>query len=116
MRQSAPAARWHKRETEGTMQPPINAVTNKPYQGGNASKLAHAELWAGFHQWLSQGLCVKKGEKGTHIAVFAEHIDPKTKNKRTMVKTAVVFHAGQVEPVKQRTTAPAITALEGAAA
>jgi antirestriction protein ArdC len=78
---------------------PYNAVTNKPYQGGNASLLAGHELWAGFHQWKDKGLSVKKGEKGTRITALITVTD-KNGNKKTLPRPAYVFHAGQVEATR----------------
>jgi antirestriction protein ArdC len=81
------------------MTQPYNAVTNKPYLGGNASLLAGHELWAGLKQWNSKGLSVKKGERGTRITVLFTVTD-KNGNLKTVPRNAFVFHAGQVEPTR----------------
>ena len=86
---------------------PYNAITNQPYKGMNAAKLSAHELWAGFHQWQSKGLAVKKGERGTMITVILTVLDKKTGQPKQVPTAAYVFHAGQVEPLKDFKQPPA---------
>jgi len=53
--------------------PPVNALTNKVYQGGNFMLFAamgetlgfHSGYWATYKQWTELGAQVQKGSKGT---------------------------------------------------
>ena len=53
------------------MQLPINAKTEKPYQGGNIIILLESgyetQVWATYRQWQELGYQVQKGKKGTHL-------------------------------------------------
>lgn len=84
------------------MTQPYNPITDKPYLGGNIARLAHAECWAGFNQWLTKGLAVKKGEKGTQIITLIT-VTNKAGKTQQVPRTLTVFHAGQVEAAKPRT-------------
>lgn len=97
---------------------PINAVTRKPYNGGNVNTLTSAAerlnglndpRWLTFLQAQELGLKVKKGSKGTKIE-FWKTYEPKqnqeqqeqqetstAKKTRLVKKTYTVFHASQVE-------------------
>ena len=85
---------------------PFNEVTRNEYKGGNIDILAIAQEefeydsnrgWAGFHQWLSVGRSVRKGEKGTRIAKFIDIIDEKTQQEKKVPRTFVIFHYDQTQ-------------------
>ena len=83
---------------------PYNRVTGVEYRGGNIMRLMLAEAehgweasrgWAGFHQWISVGRVVRKGEHGTKAMTVVTVEDGKTKPRGF-----VVFHYDQTEPLE----------------
>jgi antirestriction protein ArdC len=87
---------------------PTNAVTGKPYRGGNVlAALWAAEdngftgpWWATFKQWESVGAQVRKGSTGTRLVFWK--FDKRTDDdgsERTVpfAMTFTVFHAEQVD-------------------
>ena len=101
---------------------PINAITRKPYNGGNIDTLeAAAEKlhglndprWMTFLQAKTLGLKVKKGEHGTRIEYWmnadklnaeqdeqSEQQASGKKKNRLIKKVYVVFHASQIEGIE----------------
>lgn len=98
----------------------VNAVTNKPYRGGNVIRLGYSAYkngfkdrrWMTFKQAQDKGYKIKKGSKGTSIEYFdvkelvPEQVASKTKDGKEVeleprniafVKTYVVFNGEQIE-------------------
>ena len=92
----------------GSMVSPANAVTGKPYTGGNVVRLLSAELehgftskgasWAGYGQWLEVGRQVRKGEHGTVGRRVVIVTDKRSGKERKVVKGFRVFHLEQTDP------------------
>lgn len=104
---------------------PINAVTRKPYSGGNVNTLTLAACslhglndprWMTFLQAKELGYKVKKNAKGTQIifggivedtrsdakatilsSILASVIEEKP--QRRVIKRFTVFHASQIEGI-----------------
>jgi len=61
---------------------PINAKTQKAYQGGNITALLSApfenQTWATYRQWLELGKQVQKGSRGTKAIKMVKITDKKT--------------------------------------
>jgi antirestriction protein ArdC len=78
---------WHQSGTPCFR--PLNALTNRPYQGVNAVSLwaaadAHqypSGIWATYNQWQELGAQVRKGEKSSLIVVWKE-VPRKEKGER----------------------------------
>lgn len=97
----------------------VNAVTGKPYRGGNAISLMVASeakgyddpRWCTFNQAKENGWHVKKGEKGTSIEVWkayevekadealAEGEEPKKETHFWRVAGYTVFNAKQIDGI-----------------
>lgn len=96
----------------------VNAVTGKPYRGGNAISLMAASeakgyddpRWCTFNQAKENGWHVKKGEKGTSIEVWkayevekdkegAEGEEPKKETRFWRVAGYTVFNAKQIDGI-----------------
>lgn len=106
-----------KSEAPAPAMSPYNPTTGRYYNGGNIERLADAmELngwqdfrFATYHQWLSVGRCVIKGNKAqAFIARFVEkvetEIDKKTGEKKETKTThpcggSPVFNFAQTEPL-----------------
>ena len=81
---------------------PTNAVTGRRYSGINIMILGlSGQAWATYKQWQSIGAQVKKGEKGTPVIFYKPlKVEDKNTGEETtipMLKTFMVFHAGQVD-------------------
>jgi antirestriction protein ArdC len=81
---------------------PTNAITGRRYSGINIMLLGlSGQAWATYKQWQSIGAQVKKGEKGTPVIFYKPlTVEDKNTGKETtipMLKTFMVFHAGQVD-------------------
>ena len=85
------------------MQLPVNAKTQKPYQGGNIIALLESgyenQIWATYRQWKELGYQVQKGEKGTHLKKIVT-VEKKKKNgdkvKKNVPRGFCVFNIDQV--------------------
>ncbi len=110
----------------------VNAVTGKPYRGGNAISLMAASeakgyddpRWCTFNQAKENGWHVKKGEKGTAIEVWkayeieksderaADSEEPKKETRYWRVAGYTVFNAKQIDgiPAMPERTAEEIAA------
>ena len=97
----------------------VNAVTGKPYRGGNAISLMAASeakgyddpRWCTFNQAKENGWHVKKGEKGTSIEVWKayevekpdetlpEGEEPEKETRFWRVAGYTVFNAQQIEGI-----------------
>lgn len=98
---------WH--HGAGAMAAPRNATTGKAYRGVNNLMLTCTALqrsyatpqWATYKQWAGAGAQVRKGERGTPIAIWKDRLvddDEGERNRRAvMVMTAYVFNAAQVD-------------------
>ena len=81
---------------------PTNAITGRRYSGINIMILGlSGQAWATYKQWQSVGAQVKKGEKGTQVVFYKPlTVEDKNTGEETtipMLKTFMVFHAGQVD-------------------
>lgn len=91
---------------------PVNAVTHKHYQGGNALHLSimgrGSNVWATYKQWESIGAQVRKGERSSIIVKWKEFTGRKDetgeaeethgKRRKFLVPfAACVFNAEQVD-------------------
>jgi len=99
---------WHVGPGVGR---PLNAVTEKPYQGVNVVALwAEAMLsgfgqgaWATFKQWRSVGAQVRRGEHGAVIVFYkpvGEEVSASEEDERArrfVVRSSYVFNADQVD-------------------
>ena len=90
---------------------PFNAITGKPYNGGNIIVLTSAAKslnqlgdprWLTFLQAKELGAHVKKGSHGVKIT-FASTQETETENgekkSRNVYKQYTVFHASQIEGI-----------------
>ena len=97
----------------------VNAVTGKPYRGGNAISLMAASeakgyddpRWCTFNQAKENGWHVKKGEKGTAIEVWkayeieksderaADSEEPEKETRYWRVAGYTVFNAKQIDGI-----------------
>ena len=82
----------------------VNDLIVAEYQEATGQK-----VFKTFNEWLEVGQVVKKGEKG--FPVFSkpskklkEEAGEESTEGRNYFYTAYLFHAGQVEPVKEKTT------------
>lgn len=99
---------------------PQNAITGKPYRGGNSLWLQavapdHDPRWATYKQAQEQGWQVKRGERGTPIEYWeqvrkpvseerraeleAEGKEPPKDERKLIHRTYTVFHASQIEGI-----------------
>jgi antirestriction protein ArdC len=122
-------APWQCPHEGGPRSGPVNAVTGKPYTGGNHIWLAMVQptadpRWATFAQAKAAGWMVKKGEHGVPIEVWKTYekqdtvdLSKRTEKERTTLqkagisdgqeiteqkrfaKTYTVFHASQIEGI-----------------
>lgn len=81
---------------------PTNAITGRRYSGINIMILGlSGQAWATYKQWQSVGAQVKRGEKGTQVVFYKPlTVEDKNTGEETtipMLKTFMVFHAGQVD-------------------
>lgn len=94
------------------VQLPVNAVTGKPYSGGNVATLVMAQIeggfatsqWLTFKQALELGRCVRKGQKAAarivKVVPKAKGTDeaPKAqKGRKVTIKTYAVFNLAQTD-------------------
>ena len=84
----------------------VNAVTNKPYRGGNVIRLGYSAYkngfkdrrWMTFKQAQDKGYKIKKGSKGTSIEYFdvkelvPEQVASKTKDGKKSSWSHVILH------------------------
>jgi antirestriction protein ArdC len=97
----------------GSFARPVNALTNKPYNGVNivslwVSSLANeypSNQWGTYRQWQEKGCQVRKGEKSS-IVVFYKTLDIEQMNEETgqmeegeriFARASHVFNAAQVD-------------------
>lgn len=115
-------APWQRDWEAGEVQPPVNAITGKPYRGVNYQNLMvfspdpSDNRWATYKQAKAQGWQVRKGEHGIPIEKWAEYEHKLTESekeemraagraeipdveKRFGVKHYSVFHASQIEGI-----------------
>jgi antirestriction protein ArdC len=96
---------WHAIAETGQ---PVNALTGRPYQGGNhlvlgmvAAANGWSGTWATYKQWQTLGANVRKGEHGTHCvkwSVVQDRKRPDDPDATTLVPYAfTVFSAEQVD-------------------
>lgn len=90
---------------------PVNALTEKPYNGINIVSLwvaaeisGHsAPVWATYKQWTELGAQVRKGEKSSLVVFYKEYSsepDPDNTDdnvKRRVARASYVFNASQVD-------------------
>ncbi len=104
---------WHRPGVSFAI--PKNALTDKPYRGGNIlslwidadEKRFEQQIWATFKQWQELGCQVRGGEKGSLIIKYGDwrpksapddaEEDDEESPKRLYAKAAWVFNAAQVE-------------------
>lgn len=89
-----------QRPWAGVVGAPTNAVTQRPYTGGNRFNLTWASKhrhWATYKQWQSVGAQVVKGSKA-HFVLTPRLVKDKDKDEQRLVGfgAAAVFHSGQV--------------------
>ncbi len=85
---------------------PINAKTQKAYQGGNIAELLNTEyeeqIWATYRQWQELGYQVQKGERGTYLKKIVQ-VEKKKKNgekiKKNVPRGFCVFNIAQVAEI-----------------
>jgi len=104
---------WHSAEARGL---PVNAVSRKPYRGGNILPLWIAAAaagyesheWATYKQWSEAGAQVRKGERSSLVVFWKfrdqEDVPDATQqefndraSRLVMVRGYSVFNAAQVE-------------------
>lgn len=104
-----PKLPWHR--TGLPLGPPVNAQTNKAYNGINVIALWCAGIsagfrsarWATYRQWSMQGCQVRKGEKGSPVIFYKEYAveadpdDQADDGQRRVAKLSIVFNASQVD-------------------
>ncbi len=123
------AAPWQQPFEGGPRSGPVNAVTGKPYTGGNHIWLAMVQptsdpRWCTFHQAKAAGWMVKKGEHGVPIEVWKTYEKDSTVDlasrsekeravlqkagvsdgqeiteQKRFAKTYTVFHASQIDGI-----------------
>jgi antirestriction protein ArdC len=90
---------------------PVNALTDKPYNGINIVSLwvsaeiagYSAPVWATYKQWREIGCQVRKSEKSSLVVFYKEYeTDPNPDEadddgKRRVARASHVFNAGQVD-------------------
>jgi antirestriction protein ArdC len=84
---------------------PRNAVTGELYLGKSIDRLILAQCrqgysgggWAGFHQWITAGRIVRKGEHGTHCVTVVIVEKNEHGNGKRKPKGFVVFHRDQTD-------------------
>jgi antirestriction protein ArdC len=83
---------------------PVNALTHKPYRGGNhllfgmvAVSRGWSGEWATYKQWQQLGAQVRRGEKATYGVKWSVIIDKRTEEERLVPYVFAVFAAEQVE-------------------
>lgn len=115
-------APWQRDWEAGEVQPPVNAITGKPYRGVNYQNLLlfspdpSDNRWATYKQAEAQGWQVRKGEHGISIEKWSEFERKLTEaekeekraaglsevpdtEKRFGVKYYTVFHASQIDGI-----------------
>ena len=105
----APSMPW--RRSSAPLFMPVNALTQKPYNGINvvnlwvaAELLGHGSpVWATYKQWSELGAQVRKGEKSSLVIFYREYDaapDPDVEDddgKRRVARSSCVFNAAQVD-------------------
>lgn len=90
---------------------PVNALTQKPYNGINILSLwatsdacgYHTPMWATYKQWAQLGAQVRKGEKSALVVFYKDYdVEPDTDNpdddgKRRVAKASYAFNVAQVD-------------------
>jgi antirestriction protein ArdC len=83
---------------------PVNALTHKPYRGGNhllfgmvAVSRGWSGEWATYKQWQQLGAQVRRGEKATYGVKWSVIKDEKTEEEKLVPYTFAVFAAEQVD-------------------
>jgi len=127
-------APWQQPFEGGPREAPINAVTGRPYTGGNHLWLSMVApsadpRWCTYKQAQEQGWQVRKGEQGVPIEVwktYEKKLEPRKYNKelgklekdldgeehteqRRFAKVYTVFHASQIEGIPPYEIDPAKT-------
>ncbi|MHB1641978.1 MAG: ArdC family protein [Acidithiobacillus sp.] len=132
-------APWQCPHEGGPRQVPQNAVTGKPYTGGNHIWLSMVSpsadpRWCTYNQAKDQGWQVRKGERGTPIEVWKSYekkdtVDMSSRSEkeqaalqkagisdgqeiteqRRFAKIYTVFHASQIDGIPPLETDPAKT-------
>jgi antirestriction protein ArdC len=107
---------WDEKLSSRILKRPLNAITNRPYHGGNAMHLMLSGLrkdqgqdprWCTFKQASEKGWKIKKSEKSTVVEYwkfFDKEINEKGEevlldHKKAQVFYAHVFHASQIEGI-----------------
>lgn len=82
---------------------PHNPTTGNAYTGGNVNRLigrSESAQFAGFHQWLTAGRAVRKGEKAVaHIVMILTKKKPDGSTVK-VPRTAAVFSFEQTEALQ----------------
>lgn len=108
-----PSMPW--RRSAGPLFMPVNALTEKPYNGINIVSLwvaaeigGHSSpVWATYKQWTELGAQVRKGEKSSLVVFYKEYTsqpDPNVTDddgKRRVARASFVFNASQVDGYAQ---------------
>ena len=87
---------------------PINALTQKEYQGGNVITLLATEkkeqVWATYRQWIKLGKQVQKGQKGTRLVkiVTVENLQAGEKVTKQVPRGFTVFNIDQVKDIEEK--------------
>lgn len=104
-----PCMPWRRGSAPLSM--PVNALTERPYNGINIVSLwvaaemsGHcAPVWATYKQWAELGAQVRKGEKSSLVVFYKEYeseLDPanaEDDGKRRVARASHVFNASQVD-------------------
>jgi|GEM_PF-6692302 len=115
-------AQWQRRWEPGEVQPPVNAITGKPYRGVNYQNLMlfspdlYDNRWCTYKKANEQGWQVREGSSGIPIEVWKEYDHKLTEaekekmraagrteipdvEKRLGVRHYSVFHASQIDGI-----------------
>ncbi len=121
-------ARWQRPWAAGEFQPPVNAITGKPYRGVNYENLATFSpdnsdpRWCTYKQAQEAGWQVRKGAKGVPIEFWGSYEAKRTdeqkeairegrkgagveddqvadKEQRRFARYYTVFHASQIDGI-----------------
>lgn len=110
---------WHG---DGSSRP-VNAVSGKPYSGGNVVGLWAEQMlrgygsphWATYRQWATRGAQVRKGQRGAPIIFYkpTERMEDDERSSGFVMRSSIVFNLEQVEGgYPQMTTVPAAETLD----
>ena len=102
---------WHRPWSSDAASMPHNAITGRPYSGGNVIALMFAGMsyqstgWLTFKQAIGAGCVVRKGEKGTAVyfmskAVSKKGADEEERGTYFFAKGFTVFNIEQLDELQ----------------